>query len=33
MPTWGDILNELDRTTKPAGVPDFDAPSQGIANL
>lgn len=24
MPTWGDILNELNRTTNPAGVPDFD---------
>lgn len=24
MPTWGAILNELNRTTKPTGVPDFD---------
>lgn len=29
MPTWGEILSELNRTVTPAGTPDFDAVRRG----
>ena len=29
MPTWGEVLSELNRTVTPAGTPDFDAVRRG----